>query len=56
MNVECLRRENGALANLANLYPECALAEFYPEVSHNRKGRVAPHTRLLHACMFSEDH
>jgi phosphoketolase len=35
MIVECLRRDNGAPADL---YPEGALAEFYPELSHTRKG------------------
>jgi phosphoketolase len=35
MNVECLRRENGAPADL---YPEGSLAEFYPELSHTGKG------------------
>jgi hypothetical protein len=34
MKVECLRRDNGAPANL---YPEGALAQFDPELSHTGK-------------------
>jgi phosphoketolase len=41
MNVECLRRDNGAPADF---YPEGALAEFYPELSHTGKGA----SRLIH--------
>jgi phosphoketolase len=35
MNVECLKRDNGAPADL---YPEGAFAEFYPELSHTGNG------------------